>query len=62
MNLYIYVYIEPIYLGVPMYDPGREGSLVLPRPPLGHPLRTSKLVDVVLDPYIGTKLRLELNR
>jgi len=45
-----------------MFDPGREGSLVLPRPPLGHPLRTSKLVDVVLDPYIGTKLRLKLFR
>jgi len=43
--------------GVPMFDPGREGAVVLPRPPPGHPLRTLNLVDVVLDPYIGNKIR-----
>ena len=43
--------------GVAMFDPGREGALVFPRPPPGHPLRTPSLVDVVLDPYLTAKIR-----
>ena len=43
--------------GISMYDPNREGALVMPRPPAGHSLHTNKMVDVVVDPYIGDKLR-----
>ena len=43
--------------GTPMYDANREGALVLPRPPPGHTLYTDKLVDVVVDPCLGLKLR-----
>ena len=44
--------------GVPMFDPHRTGALVMPRPPCGHRLHEgSKLVDVVVDPFISRHLR-----
>ena len=55
--LFFYALFIIINLGVPMFDPGREGALVMPRPPVDHPLRNPSLVDVVLDPYVGAKLR-----
>ena len=45
--------------GQPMFDPRREGALVLPSPPPGHPLRKEehRMVEVVVDPFVGRHLR-----
>jgi len=45
--------------GVPMFDARREGAVVMPSPPPGHPLRIdeARLVEVVLDPFIGRHMR-----
>ena len=44
--------------GQPMFDPLRQGAVVLPRPPPGHALGVEgRLVDVVLDPFVGRHLR-----
>lgn len=41
-----------------MFDVNRPDALVFPRPPLSHPLHVSeKLVDVVIDPFVGKHLR-----
>ena len=45
--------------GKPMFDPQKEGALVMPKPPPGHLLRRdeSRLVDVVIDPLLSNQLR-----
>ena len=44
--------------GVAMFDVNRPDALVFPRPPPTHPLHSpDKIVDVVLDPYVGKHLR-----
>ena len=50
---------RPVAPGQPMFDPRREGAVVLPHPPLGHALRVEegRLVEVVVDPFLGRHLR-----
>ena len=45
--------------GKPMFDPLKEGALVMPNPPPGHHLRQdeNRLVDVVVDPLLSNQLR-----
>ena len=45
--------------GKPMFDPLKEGALVMPKPPPGHFLRQdeNRLVDVVVDPLLSNQLR-----
>merc|ERR1719394_147577 len=45
--------------GRPMFDSRREGAVVLPHPPPGHLLRADelRLVEVVVDPFVGRHLR-----
>jgi DNA repair and recombination protein RAD54B len=58
-TLPLYTAAQAVAPGRPMFDPRREGALVLPGPPPGHALRAEdhRLVEVVVDPFVGRHLR-----